>query len=132
MTGLPPFYDEDVQEMYTKILSADLEIPDFISSDAADLLTKLLDRDTETRLQDPAEIKAHPFFASIDFDLLLEKQIKPPFIPTTRGEEDTGNIDSAFLAEPVSIYDEDESSGEPDGDNFEGFTYKGPAKQVVS
>jgi len=125
MTGLPPFYDEDVQEMYTKILSSDLEIPDFISSDAADLLTKLLDRDPETRLQDPAEIKAHPFFAPIDFDLLLEKQITPPFIPATKSAECTGNIDSSFLAEPVSIHDEDESSGEPEGTGeFEGFTYK--------
>lgn len=30
LNGLPPFYDEDVQEMYTKILSAELQIPDFI------------------------------------------------------------------------------------------------------
>jgi serine/threonine protein kinase len=57
MNGLPPFYDEDVQEMYAKILSAELVIPDFISDEAADLLVKLLDRDPDTRLQMPPQIK---------------------------------------------------------------------------
>lgn len=51
LTGLPPFYSEDVQHMYTKIMTAELEIPDTMSPEAADLLSKLLDRDPETRLQ---------------------------------------------------------------------------------
>jgi len=41
LTGLPPFYSEDVQQMYTKILTAELRIPQRISPDARDLLEKV-------------------------------------------------------------------------------------------
>jgi len=128
LNGLPPFYDEDVQEMYTKILSAELEMPDFISNEAADLLVKLLDRDPKTRLQQPVHLKGHPFFAKIDWKLLLEKKFPPPWVPEVQGEDYTGNIDESFLNEPVTINDEGESSGdvkETDDGEFEGFTYKG-------
>jgi len=127
MTGLPPFYCEDVQQMYTKIMTADLETPDSVSAAAADLLSKLLDRNPETRLQDPPQIKKHPFFAAIDFEKLVLKQVKPPFIPEVRGEDDTSNIDSMFTEEPVSIED-DEPPGQPNEtaqQSFEGFTYVG-------
>jgi len=129
LNGLPPFYDEDVQEMYTKILSAELEMPDFISNEAADLLVKLLERDPKARLgQQPAHLKSHPFFAKIDWKLLLEKKFPPPWVPEVQGEDYTGNIDESFLNEPVTINDEGESSGdvkETDDGEFEGFTYKG-------
>lgn len=51
LTGLPPFYTEDVQQMYTKILTTNLEIPKTMSSEAAELLRGLLERDVEKRLQ---------------------------------------------------------------------------------
>lgn len=41
LTGLPPFYCEDVQQMYTKIMTADLQFPDVISDTARDLLSKV-------------------------------------------------------------------------------------------
>jgi len=41
LTGLPPFYCEDVQQMYTKIMTADLSFPDVISDTARDLLSKV-------------------------------------------------------------------------------------------
>jgi len=131
LNGLPPFYDEDVQEMYTKILSAELEIPDFISDEAADLLVKLLDREPKTRLQQPPQIKAHAFFAKIDWKLLLEKKFPPPWVPEVKGVDYTGNIDESFLLEAATIHDEGESSGdvkETDDGEFEGFTYKGAGK----
>jgi len=78
LTGLPPFYCEDVQEMYTKIMTAELEIPQTMSDEAGDLLTRLLDRNDESRLQEPVDIKAHSFFDSIDWDLLLQKSLSLP------------------------------------------------------
>jgi RAC serine/threonine-protein kinase len=124
LTGLPPFYCEDVQQMYTKIMTAELETPDSVSPQAADLLAKLLDRNPDTRLQDPPQIKKHPFFQPIDFEKLIKKQIRPPFVPEVRGEDDTSNIDSMFTDEPVSI-EEDEPATEGTGQSFEGFTYVG-------
>lgn len=125
LTGLPPFYCDDVQQMYTKIMTAELELPDTISAEAGDLLSKLLDRDPDTRLQDPELIKQHPFFSPIDWNLLLEKKVPPPFVPEVNGEEDIGNIDPAFLEEPV---EDDEEPGAPSDaaqSTFEGFTYTG-------
>lgn len=38
MTGLPPFYDENTNEMYRKILQDELRFPDDMSEDARSLL----------------------------------------------------------------------------------------------
>lgn len=38
MTGLPPFYDENTNEMYRKILQDELRFPDDMSEDAKSLL----------------------------------------------------------------------------------------------
>ena len=41
LAGLPPFYDENVNKMYNKILQDELVFPDNISPDAKDLLSKV-------------------------------------------------------------------------------------------
>eukprot|EP01123_Difflugia_compressa_P010039 TRINITY_DN3554_c0_g1_i1.p1 TRINITY_DN3554_c0_g1~~TRINITY_DN3554_c0_g1_i1.p1 ORF type:complete len:485 (+),score=97.92 TRINITY_DN3554_c0_g1_i1:57-1457(+) len=124
LTGLPPFYCEDVQEMYTRIMTAELEVPASMSPPAADLLSKLLDRNDETRLQEPAEIKSHPFFAPIDFELLIQKKIPPPYIPEVTSDDDIRNIDRNFTDAPVDVPDEDETAiPESSQGEFEGFTY---------
>jgi len=127
MTGLPPFYCEDVQQMYSRIMTAELEIPDKLSPEAGDLLSKLLERDPELRLQDPEKIKRHPFFKSIDWNLLIEKKISPPFVPEVSSKEDTSNIDSTFTDEVVTVDDEDDPGPltEDVGGAFENFTYTG-------
>ena len=84
LTGLPPFYSEDVNEMYRKILQDPLRFPEEVGSDARSLLTKLLNRDPAQRLgvNGAQEIKDHPFFAKhIDWKRLLAKKIQPPFKP---------------------------------------------------
>jgi serum/glucocorticoid-regulated kinase 2 len=52
LTGLPPFYDENTNEMYKKILTDDLIIPDEISRHARDLLTQV-----------PPKIRINPYLA---------------------------------------------------------------------
>ena len=62
LTGLPPFYDENTNEMYRKILAEPLHFPgpEIVPPAARDLLTKLLDRDASRRLgtNGASEIKA--------------------------------------------------------------------------
>jgi serum/glucocorticoid-regulated kinase 2 len=85
LTGLPPFYDENVNEMYRKILQEPLRFPEEVSSDARSLLTGLLNRDPSQRLgvNGAEEIKRHPFFAkAIDWKKLMQKKIQPPFKPS--------------------------------------------------
>lgn len=71
--------------MYKKILSEPLRFPSDMSSDARDILKGLLTRDPNQRLgvNGAEEIKRHPFFAKhVDFKLLLQKKIQPPFKPS--------------------------------------------------
>merc|ERR1712087_1103148 len=41
----------------------------------------------------------HPFFASIDWDKLLQRGMEPPFRPQTESSRDTTNVDEEFLNE---------------------------------
>ena len=85
LTGLPPYYDENTNEMYRKILSEPLHFPgpEIVPPAAKDLLTRLLDRRPEHRLgaNGAAEIKAHQFFHSIDWRKLLQRKYEPSFKP---------------------------------------------------
>jgi len=127
LTGLPPFYSEDVQEMYSKIMTADLEFPAFMGADAKDLLSKLLERNDEVRIQDAAIIKKHPFFKQIDWIALLNKKIPPPFVPEVTADDDITNIDEAFTGMDVetALREDDEVADQEVGssNDFEGFTY---------
>lgn len=86
LTGLPPFYDENTNEMYRKILQEPLHFPgpEIVPAAAKDLLTKLLDRNPERRLgaSGASEIKAHHFFANIDWRKLLQRKYEPSFKPS--------------------------------------------------
>jgi len=81
-------------------------------------------RDPHQRLQDPAKIRAHPFFADLDWEKLESCQISPPFKPEVKSADDVGNIDDEFLQEDVDAQDDDD---EPKGgvrkDEFMGFTF---------
>jgi serum/glucocorticoid-regulated kinase 2 len=83
LTGLPPFYDENVKEMYKKIVQAPLKFPDEVSPVAQDLLTKMLDRDPAKRLgaNGAEEIKRHKFFDDINWVKLNARKYTPPFRP---------------------------------------------------
>jgi len=128
MTGLPPFYSEEVQLMYKKIMTQPLHIPDKISPDAANLLQALLERDPAKRLSDPAVIKAHPYFVGVDWDKMVKRQVTPPFIPPVKDESyDVGQISQDFLKEPVVLSVTDTSDLGEAG-HFQEFTWqaKGP------
>jgi serine/threonine protein kinase len=85
LAGLPPFYSEDVNTMYKKILQGTLVFPQHFSTSVIDLLSGLLQRDPRRRLgsgpEDAYAIMRHPFFFGIDWQKLSQKQITPPFKP---------------------------------------------------
>ena len=64
-TGLPPFYDENVNTMYQRILSDPLNFPTDIPAEARSVMVGLLHRDPSRRLgaNGGEEIKRHPFFS---------------------------------------------------------------------
>jgi len=106
LVGLPPFYSENINEMYELILKTPLKFPSFVPSDAQSLLKGLLERDPGKRLgsgsSDYKEIKKHEFFAKIDWDKLYKRQIPPPFVPKTdKDDSSAGNFDTEFTSERV-------------------------------
>ena len=102
LTGLPPFYSEDVNEMYRKILQDPLRFGDEVSRDARSILTLLLDRDPSKRLGTGSnganDIKSHDFFAKhIDWSRLMAKKVQPPFKPAVVSrQEESAHCDAVF------------------------------------
>jgi len=124
LTGLPPFYSQDVQEMYRKIMTDKLKFPPYINEETKNLIEGLLQRDVNERLKEPQKIKDHGFFKSIDFSLLYEKKIKPPWVPDVKGDYDVSNVDPVFVKETPNISPSADSVlNREDQQNFEGFTY---------
>ena len=69
-------------KMYKNIESGTLKLPFYLSSEVSDLIMKLLNRDPQKRIgagkEDTNEIKVHPWFKSIDWDLAKEKRLPVP------------------------------------------------------
>lgn len=65
MVGIPPFYDENVNVMYQRILQDPLTFPEDMGSEARSVIAQLLQRDPAKRLgaNGGEEIKRHAFFA---------------------------------------------------------------------
>jgi len=105
ISGLPPFYDRNRERMYKKILAADMRFPAHMSAEAKSICRGMLTREPVQRLgyRGAQEIKAHPFFAPLNFDDVLAKKVEPPFKPTVSDEEDTRNVDKSFTSMPAAI-----------------------------
>jgi hypothetical protein len=65
--------------MYRAILEKDPPYPDDCSPQALAIMRACIERDPAKRLQDPKQIKAHPFFAGIDWEKLAAKELVPPY-----------------------------------------------------
>jgi serine/threonine protein kinase len=96
LAGLTPFLDENVNRMYRHMIYDPVQFPDYFSAEAKDLIEKLLEKDPANRLgageSDYEPIKAHPFFAPIDFDRLMKREIPAEWKPSIKGELDVGNL----------------------------------------
>jgi len=129
LAGLPPFYDEDVDNMYIKILNDPLQFGEEFSPEACKILSGLLNRDPLRRLgvKGAEEIKRHAFFHNhIDFKLLKEKKIQPPFKPSVASPVDVSNFDMVFTEEePVDSFVDDSNLSKTVQDQFSGFSYNG-------
>lgn len=54
-----------------------------MSDNMKDFIKRLLERDPKTRLgvNGPEEIMRHPWFDDMNFNKLIKKQIKSPYVP---------------------------------------------------
>eukprot|EP00158_Paraphelidium_tribonemae_P003799 Partr_v1_DN26378_c0_g1_i2_m43019 putative Ribosomal protein S6 kinase len=101
ITGITPFWAENHHDMYERVLRDSLEFPpDLQDGPTINFISKLLVRNPVNRLGHGdirgLKITSHPFFASIDWNLLHEKKIKPPYKPHVQGDMDVSWFDKSF------------------------------------
>nr|XP_020650227.1 serine/threonine-protein kinase N2 isoform X2 [Pogona vitticeps] len=103
LVGESPFPGDDEEEVFDSIVNDEVRYPRFLSTEAISIMRRLLRRNPERRLgageKDAEEVKKHHFFRLIDWNALLAKKVKPPFVPTIRGREDVSNFDDEFTSE---------------------------------
>ncbi|XP_066548698.1 serine/threonine-protein kinase N2 isoform X2 [Amia ocellicauda] len=103
LVGESPFPGDDEEEVFDSIVNDEVRYPRFLSTEAISIMRRLLRRNPERRLgageRDAEEVKKHPFFRTVDWNGLLAKKVKPPFVPIIKGREDVSNFDDEFTSE---------------------------------
>lgn len=75
--------EEEPYKIYQSIVMDKLSFPSFFKDRVAkDLIKKLLTKSPERRLGKTfGQIKGHPFFDNFEWDELMQRRMKPPFVP---------------------------------------------------
>uniref|UniRef100_A0A8C1RIX2 Protein kinase C n=1 Tax=Cyprinus carpio TaxID=7962 RepID=A0A8C1RIX2_CYPCA len=130
MAGQPPFEADNEDDLFESILHDDVLYPVWLSKEAVSILKAFMTKSPSKRLgcvvsQGLEEaIKVHPFFKEIDWVLLEQRKIKPPFKPRIKTKRDVNNFDQDFTREePVLTPVEDAIIKQINQDEFKGFSY---------
>uniref|UniRef100_A0A671MHE2 Protein kinase C iota type n=1 Tax=Sinocyclocheilus anshuiensis TaxID=1608454 RepID=A0A671MHE2_9TELE len=125
--------DQNTEDyLFQVILEKQIRIPRSLSVKAASVLKGFLNKEPKERLgchpqTGFADITAHPFFRNVDWDLMEQKQVVPPFKPNISGEFGLDNFDAQFTNEPIQLTpDDDDAVKKIDQSEFEGFEYINP------
>lgn len=133
ITGLPPFYDTNVQRMYHKILHEPLKFPKAdnrrVSDSAQDILRKFLERKISDRLGSIShqDIFRTLFFRELELSRILNKSYEPEFKPPVSSNSvDVRNFDQEFTSEQAadSMVTTTMSETMQEKSAFQGFTYQ--------
>jgi serine/threonine protein kinase len=104
LAGIPPFYDDNTNRMYRRIIGEEMQFPANFPPQARDLISRLCDRNATARLgaseNDVEDIKAHPWFAALSWERVLKRQYKPEWAPHIVNEQDTQFFDQDALDAP--------------------------------
>ncbi|KAK1833110.1 camp-dependent protein kinase catalytic subunit [Podospora conica] len=121
LTGYPPFWHQNPIEIYKQIVEKPVLFPQDppISDAAKDVIRQLCTVDRSRRLGNisggAARVKAHPFFAGIDWDALAQRRSRGPIVPPVRYPGDAQCFDiypeedvaaDVYTDEMVERYDE--------------------------
>jgi len=80
MEGQPPYYSRDRDTLFRNIVMATLQAPSRCTLRCADLISALMHRDPAKRIgkTQTSEVRSHPFFAGLDFDQVLKREVSVP------------------------------------------------------
>ena len=119
ISGNPPFFTQDQNEMFQNISENKLEFQEFFSEEIKDLLKKMLDKEPKKRIginNDKSDLKNHVFFDGINWDEIYLKKIKPPVDMISVKDEYN-------LNEKVEFNDVDYTSDNYNLRRVEGFSF---------
>ncbi|ORY97428.1 kinase-like domain-containing protein [Syncephalastrum racemosum] len=123
LVGRPPFTDKNPVNLYEKILDCRVDWSDHISVTARDLLRGLLTSDISKRYGNlkngSRDIKNHPFFEGIVWDVDVQRHVIPPFKPEVQHPGDTTCFEK--YEEPNTPYGEGPQLGESYRTQFPAF-----------
>ena len=108
LCGLPPFYVENLDKMYELIKTSPVKFPKRITlqEETKDIIKKLLEKNPKKRLGSNGgleEIKKHPFFAGVQWEMIEQKKVPAPFIPKLEDDKDVTYFDEEFTSEEVGM-----------------------------
>ncbi|XP_051912526.1 serine/threonine-protein kinase Sgk1-like [Hippocampus zosterae] len=99
LVGEPPFMAPNREEIFSKIKKEEVRLPPTLSLECQDLLRRLLAKKPGARLgaKGVEEITGHPWFSKINWDKLLAKEYRAPYVPHLKSELDLSHFDDEFL-----------------------------------
>jgi len=126
--------DQNTEDyLFQVILEKTIRIPRSLSVKANSILKGFLNKNPADRLgcnreSGFAEIMSHQFFRNyIDWELLEQKQVPPPYRPTLESDRDLHNFPPEFTDEPVQLTPDDSGIIDKiDQTEFDGFEYVNP------
>ena len=122
LTGLPPWYSYNQNEVIDGIKNKPLVLPSYLSEHACSVLTALLCKDPLQRLgsdRDLDDIARHPFFQQVQWSDVAQRKCKVGFVPPDSGI--ACNFDTEFTDSKLDLESDYHSPCE--GDPFTGFYY---------
>lgn len=103
LVGESPFPGDDEEEVFDSIVNDEVRYPRFLSTEAIAIMRRLLRRNPERRLgaseKDAEDVRKQPFFRDMNWDDLLARKVRPPFVPSVKHAEDVSNFDEEFTSE---------------------------------
>ena len=132
LTGKIPFAIKRGVKLNMSLYEQGVNYPSILTNNAKDLIKKLLVLNPSERLgsgPDGAEkVKNHPYFKGVVWKDVLQKKIKPPFIPKLKDDTDLRYFDTMFTDEPINGPQRKNTNRDRDRDRepsneYTGFTY---------
>eukprot|EP00577_Skeletonema_sp_RCC1716_P008507 CAMPEP_0113424144 /NCGR_PEP_ID=MMETSP0013_2-20120614/29426_1 /TAXON_ID=2843 ORGANISM="Skeletonema costatum, Strain 1716" /NCGR_SAMPLE_ID=MMETSP0013_2 /ASSEMBLY_ACC=CAM_ASM_000158 /LENGTH=740 /DNA_ID=CAMNT_0000312113 /DNA_START=110 /DNA_END=2332 /DNA_ORIENTATION=+ /assembly_acc=CAM_ASM_000158 len=147
MSGQPPFESKKgSKDLFRKIMSERVRMPDCVSACACKLLKGLLNRDVNKRLGSSkgtflevggvGALKQQTFFAGLDWGKLERREIDPPEDFSVDNDEDLRHFHDEFvnMTLPRSVKEMSKLDFLPrhcESENFRGFSFIGESFPII-
>ena len=131
ITGLPPFYGESENQLFTNIVERKAHYDQPMSKEAKAICKGLLNKEPTERLgcgeNGEKDIRSHQFFRRIDWEKIEAREIQPPFKPKVNDPRRAENFDPYFKRLPTELTVPNQNTQkilrDSRGDEFAGFDY---------